>query len=235
MKIFLVPVQKLSKRILEKLKVSRFSLHAKTRILQPATLMTYPDRYAHLSDQQLLDNFYSDNNNQWLGALLPRYTLLLLGVCMKYLKNEEEAKDCVQHIFMKAITELPKYKVEYFKAWIYMVARNHCLMRIRARQGKIPVEIKEQHLADIYEEHDKQNHIDKDNLLQRMETALDQLGPEQRQCIKLFYLEKKSYSEIAEQTGFSLLQVKSYIQNGKRNLKILIEKKAQPENKKNVE
>jgi RNA polymerase sigma-70 factor (ECF subfamily) len=197
--------------------------------------MTYPDRYAHLSDQQLLDNFYSDSNNQWLGALLPRYTLLLLGVCMKYLKNEEEAKDCVQHIFMKAITELPKYKVEYFKAWIYMVARNHCLMRIRARQGKIPVEIKEQHLADIYEEHDRQNHIDKDNLLQRMETALEELNPEQRQCIKLFYLEKKSYNEIADDTGFSLLQVKSYIQNGKRNLKIMIEKKAQPENKKNVE
>lgn len=209
--------------------------HAKTRILQPATLMTYPDRYAHLSDQQLLDNFYNDSNNQWLGALLPRYTLLLLGVCMKYLKNEEEAKDCVQHIFMKTITELPKYKVEYFKAWIYMVARNHCLMRLRARQGKIPVEIKEQHLADIYEEHDKQNHIDKDNLLQRMETALEQLNPEQRQCIKLFYLEKKSYHEIADETGFSLLQVKSYIQNGKRNLKIMIEKKVQPENKKNVE
>lgn len=203
--------------------------------MQPATLMTYPDRYAHLSDQQLLDNFYSDNNNQWLGALLPRYTLLLLGVCMKYLKNEEEAKDCVQHIFMKAITELPKYKVEYFKAWIYMVARNHCLMRIRARQGKIPVEIKEQHLADIYEDHDKQNHIEKDILLQKMETALEQLNAEQRQCIKLFYLEKKSYNEIADETGFSLLQVKSYIQNGKRNLKIMIEKKAQSESKKNVE
>src|SRR5215213_10101605 len=142
------------------------------------------DRNAQLTDQELLDNFYRDGNNQWLGALLPRYTLLLLGVCMKYLKNEEEAKDCVQHIFMKAITELPKYKVEYFKAWIYMVARNHCLMRIRARQGKIPVEIKEQHLADIYEEHDRQNHIDKDNLLQRMETALEELNPEQRQCIK---------------------------------------------------
>lgn len=196
--------------------------------------MTYPDRYAHLSDQQLLDNFYSDGNNQWLGALLPRYTLLLLGVCMKYLKHEEEAKDCVQHIFMKAITELPKYKVEFFKAWIYMVARNHCLMRLRARQGKIPVEIKEQHLSDIYEEQDKQNHIAKDNLLEKMEVALEQLNAEQRRCIKLFYLEKKSYSEIAEETGFSLLQVKSYIQNGKRNLRIIIEK-AQPENKKNVE
>lgn len=187
------------------------------------------DRYAQLTDQELLDNFYSDGNNQWLGVLLPRYTLLLLGVCMKYMKNEEEAKDCVQHIFLKAITELPKYRVEYFKAWIYMVARNHCLMRLRGRQGKTPVEIKEQHLAAIYEEPNKQNHVQKDLLLQDMELALEQLNPEQRQCITLFYLEKKSYHEIAETTGYSLLQVKSYIQNGKRNLKIMLEKKIHPE------
>lgn len=187
------------------------------------------DRYSHLTDQQLLDNYYSDGNNQWLGALLPRYTLLLLGVCMKYLKNEEEAKDCVQHIFLKAITELPKYRVEYFKAWIYMVARNHCLMRLRGRQGKIPVEIKEQHLADIRDEDNRQNHIEKDLMLQDMAEALEQLNPEQRQCVTLFYLEKKSYQEITEQTGYTLLQVKSYIQNGKRNLKIMLEKKKHPE------
>ena len=187
------------------------------------------DRYSHLTDQQLLDNFYSDGNNQWLGALLPRYTLLLLGVCMKYLKNEEEAKDCVQHIFLKAITELPKYRVEFFKAWIYMVARNHCLMRLRGRQGKIPVEIKEQHLADIRDEDNHQNHIEKDLLLQDMTDALEQLNPEQRQCVTLFYLEKRSYQEITDQTGFTLLQVKSYIQNGKRNLKIMLEKKKHTE------
>jgi RNA polymerase sigma factor (sigma-70 family) len=190
--------------------------------------MMHQDRFAHLTDQQLLDNFYSDGNNQWLGALLPRYTLLLLGVCMKYLKNEEEAKDCVQHIFMKAITELPKYRVEFFKAWIYMVARNHCLMRLRSRQGKTPVEIKEQHLAETYDESSKQHHIERDILLQDMELALQQLNPEQKLCITSFYLEKKSYHEIAEQTGYTLLQVKSYIQNGKRNLKIMLEKKIHP-------
>ncbi|HYF30941.1 MAG TPA: sigma-70 family RNA polymerase sigma factor [Chitinophagaceae bacterium] len=187
------------------------------------------DRYSHLTDQQLLDNYYSDGNNQWLGALLPRYTLLLLGVCMKYLKNEEEAKDCVQHIFLKAITELPKYRVEYFKAWIYMVARNHCLMRLRDRHGKMPVEIKEQHLADIRDEDTRQNHVEKDLLLQDMQDALEQLNPEQKQCVTQFYLEKKSYQEIADQTGYTLLQVKSYIQNGKRNLKIMLEKRKHPE------
>jgi RNA polymerase sigma factor (sigma-70 family) len=88
------------------------------------------DKYRDITDQQLLGNFYADQDTKWLGILLPRYTLLLLGVCMKYLKNEEEAKDCVQQIFLKTITELKKYKVDYFKSWLYMVAKNHCLMKI---------------------------------------------------------------------------------------------------------
>ncbi len=79
-----------------------------------------------MTDQELLERYYSSSENDWLGVLLQRYTLLLLGVCMKYLKDEEEARDCVQHIFLKVITELSKYRVEYFKSWIYTVARNQC-------------------------------------------------------------------------------------------------------------
>ena len=97
-------------------------------------------KYKDTSDSELLQNFYTDYDNEWLGILLPRYTLLLLGVCMKYLKNEDEAKDCVQQIFLKVINELHKYKVEYFKSWIYMIAKNHCLMKLRDK-GKVPVEL----------------------------------------------------------------------------------------------
>ena len=181
--------------------------------------------YLEFSDQQLLDNFYRDGNKEWLGVLLPRYTLLLLGVCMKYLKNEEEAKDCVQQVFLKAITELPKYRVEFFKAWIYMVAKNHCLMRLRDSQGKKEIEIKEVHVRTSDETYESTNVLEKDQLLNEMTVALEQLNKEQKQCIILFYLEKRSYQEIADQTGFSLMQVKSHIQNGKRNLKIMLEKK----------
>ena len=99
------------------------------------------ERYKHITDPELLEEYYATRNNELLGVLLQRYTLLLLGVCMKYLKNEDEAKDSVQQVFLKAITELQKYKVEYFKSWIYMVAKNHCLMILRDRQGKIPAEL----------------------------------------------------------------------------------------------
>ena len=187
--------------------------------------MNPSDKYSGYSDQQLLENFYRDGNREWLGILLPRYTLLLLGVCMKYVKNEEEAKDCVQQVFLKAITELSKYRVEYFKSWIYMVAKNYCLMKIRNSQGKREVEIREVHAQSPEEDLEGKAHLQKYELLNEMSAALEQLNPEQKQCITLFYLEKRSYQEITEITGFSLMQVKSHIQNGKRNLKIMMEKK----------
>jgi RNA polymerase sigma-70 factor (ECF subfamily) len=183
------------------------------------------NKYNHITDQELLEKFYADHNNEWLGILLQRYTLLLLGVCMKYLKNEEEAKDSVQQVFLKVIQELHKYKVEYFKSWLYMVAKNHCLMKLRDRQGKIPAELTDKLAATPEEETDRQTLVQNDYTLDLMEAGLKELNPEQQQCVTLFYLEKKSYQEITEETGFTMLQVKSYIQNGKRNLKIWIEKK----------
>ena len=184
-----------------------------------------PDKHEETSDQQLLENFYRDRNNEWLGILLQRYTLLLLGVCMKYLKNEEDARDSVQQIFLKSITELHKYKVDYFKSWIYMVAKNHCLMKLRDKQGKIPVELTENHIATPAENTDRHALLNDEKTFELMNNSLDELNEEQRQCVTLFYLEKRSYQEISEVTGFNMMQVKSYIQNGKRNLKIILEKK----------
>jgi RNA polymerase sigma-70 factor (ECF subfamily) len=181
-------------------------------------------KYGHISDAELLNRFYADQDNEWLGILLERYTMLLLGVSMKYLKNEEEARDAVQQVFLKAINELHKYKVEYFKSWIYMIAKNHCLMQLR-NKGRFNAEITEQTLTTPAEPESNQVHIEKDQTLDKLATALLQLNKEQQLCVTLFYLEKKSYQEITAQTNFSLLQVKSHIQNGKRNLKLLMEKK----------
>ncbi len=182
-------------------------------------------RLDQISEQELLRLFYSERNNEYLGALLHRYTLLLFGVCMKYLKNEEEARDAVQQIFLKVITELQRYKVEYFKSWLYMVAKNHCLMKIRSVQGKRELELKDE-ITGFAEDGDHVHQLkEKDLTLSLMNESLEELNKEQKDCVTLFYLEKRSYQEIAESTGYSLMQVKSHIQNGKRNLKILLEKK----------
>jgi len=190
------------------------------------------DQHQHITDQELLEQFYTDHDNRWLGTLLQRYTLLLLGVCMKYLKNEEEAKDSVQQVFLKVIQELHKYRVDYFKSWLYMVAKNHCLMRLREKQGKITVEINERLSGHTENEPDWQVLQQNDLTLDLMNAALGELSPEQQQCVTLFYLQKKSYQEVSVATGYSMLQVKSFIQNGKRNLKILIERKLQEQTKR---
>jgi RNA polymerase sigma factor (sigma-70 family) len=184
--------------------------------------------FAHTSDEELLEQFYLHHDNRLLGVLLQRYTLLLLGVCMKYLKNEEEARDSVQQIFEKCIRELHRYKVTYLKSWLYMVAKNHCLMKLRERGQHRAAELDESMYAPE-ETPSRLEHLEKEKAEQLLYEALPQLGTEQKTCVTLFYLEKKSYQEIADRTGYNLLQVKSYIQNGKRNLKNLIEKKLNKE------
>ncbi|MGZ3845667.1 MAG: RNA polymerase sigma factor [Flavisolibacter sp.] len=181
------------------------------------------NRYDHITDAELLNLYWADKNQEWVGILLERYTLLLLGVCMKYLKDENEARECVQQVFLKVLTEVSKYKIEYFKSWLYMVAKNHCLMRLRDRGNKGAKELNDSFAAG--DDADKQELIANEKTYDLLEEAILELSEEQRQCVILFYLKKNSYHQVSEKTGFNLMQVKSYIQNGKRNLKIIIDKK----------
>jgi RNA polymerase sigma factor (sigma-70 family) len=180
-----------------------------------------PSPHTRLTDQEILKHFYADHNNEWLGSLLERYTMLLYGVSMKYLKNPEEARDAVQQIFLKAITELHKYEVSYFSSWLYMIAKNHCLMILRNQRRDIPVDM----VSEPVFETNEPDLLKNESLLKDLEEALQHLNTEQKTCIRMFYLDKKSYQAISSETGFNLLQVKSYIQNGKRNLRLLLEKK----------
>jgi RNA polymerase sigma-70 factor (ECF subfamily) len=119
------------------------------------------NKFQQISDTELLNRFYADHDNDWLGILLERYTMLLLGVSMKYLKNEEAAKDAVQQDFLKVINELHKYKVAYFKSWVYMIAKNHCLMKLRDK-GRFTAEINEQVLTAPDEPEAINKHIEKE-------------------------------------------------------------------------
>lgn len=182
-----------------------------------------PDKFNDIADNALLQYFYADKNNKWLGILLQRYTGMLLGVCMKYLKNEDDAKDAVQQVFLKAINELQKYKVDYFKSWVYMIAKNHCLMKLRGSSNHATELSENTYIKDDSEEAIQQQK-QKENSLNDLEKALLLLNEDQSVCVTLFYLQKKTYTEIVESTTYSMLQVKSNIQNGKRNLKIIMQR-----------
>jgi RNA polymerase sigma factor (sigma-70 family) len=180
-------------------------------------------RYDHMTDTELLQLYEADKNQEWIGILLQRYTLLLLGVCMKYLKDEHEARDCVQQIFLKVLTEVGKYRIDYFKSWLYMVAKNHCLMQLRGKGAKNTKELTDRHEAPV--DANREELFINDQTYDLLEESINELNEEQKQCVILFYLQKNSYTQISEKTGFTMMQVKSHIQNGKRNLKILLERK----------
>jgi RNA polymerase sigma-70 factor (ECF subfamily) len=172
-----------------------------------------------MTDEALLVQFRTSGDNAVLGVLLQRYTLLLLGVGMKYLKDKDGAQDAVQQVFLKAITHMPKEEIQNFKGWLYILMRNHCLQLLRDKHY-LTEESAISHVAA--EESDKDLLLWKDKTLEQVQPALQQLEAAQRQCIILFYLEKQSYKQIMERTGYTFEQVKSYIQNGKRNLKQIL-------------
>lgn len=182
------------------------------------------NRYSDISDNELLQRYLHSRENEWLGILLQRYTLLLLGVCMKYLKDENEARDAVQQVFLKVIQEIHKYRIEYFKSWLYMVAKNHCLTTLRDKKSRHSEVLTDNHDPALQEETENDALPATQVSSEMLFTSLEQLSNEQKQCVTLFYLHKKSYAEISSETGFNMMQVKSYIQNGKRNLKIIIER-----------
>ncbi len=161
-----------------------------------------------------------------LGALYERYMPLVYGVCLKYLQSREESQDAVMQLFEKLIDQLKKHEVANFKSWLHVMAKNHCLMKIRSAKGQHSVEI-ENSMTESMEYSIALHHEDeedKETDLTRLNGCMDQLSEEQRRCVKLFFLEEKSYNQVVEHSGYELKKVKSYIQNGKRNLKNCMEK-----------
>jgi len=172
----------------------------------------------NLDDLELLRLYKENNKAEALSILFKRYYHLVYGVGMKYFKNSERAKDITSHVFEKLIKELKKHDIEYFKAWLYRVARNECLMEIR-KNKTITKPIDESRVEYMENEEELHQLREKEDLLSKMELEIKHIPKEQRDCIMLFYLKRKTYKEICQETGFTFMQVKSHIQNGKRNLK----------------
>lgn len=188
----------------------------------PATLK-HINAISSLTDEALLDEFKKDYDQRLLAQLYLRYTELVYGVCLKYLKDAETAKDAVMNIYQELLTKLQTHTVDNFKSWLYVVAKNHCLMQLRKEKKMITVEF-----TPAVMQSEDFTHLDtvleKEKELKKLEFCIEHLPDEQKQSIQLFYLENKCYNEIVEQTGYEWNKVRSLIQNGRRNLKICMEK-----------
>lgn len=176
-----------------------------------------------LSDKELVALYKESGDMAVLGELYQRYMELVYGVCLKYYKDPERSKDSVMQIFEELVSKLKKHEVENFKGWLHQVAKNHCLMQLRTPKNMKTVEFK----VDIVQSEENVHLnavLEKEENFKRMEDCLETLSDEQKNTVKLFYLEGKCYNEIVEMTGLEWNSVRSLIQNGRRNLKNCMEK-----------
>lgn len=183
-------------------------------------------KYKDHSDSQLINNFLESGDNVFVGELYKRYGHLVLGLCIKYLKDKDEAEDAVMTIFGQLLNDLKKHKVEYFKSWLYTYSKNYCLMQLRKKQNQLKKELDVKENEIFLMDYNNIEHLnEKEQQISLMQSALNELNKEQKECLELFYLSNKSYTEIVTITGYNSNEVKSHIQNGKRNLKLKMEAK----------
>ena len=185
------------------------------------------ESHSEESDQELIQRYKNSKDLAIIGLLYKRYSHLVFGVSLKYLKNSEESKDAVMQVFEKLISSLLKHDISHFKSWLHVTTRNHCLMELRQRKLKGEREGFEKFSEDNMEYSLSVHPINErpvDEDLDLMKKCMDQLPENQRKCMHQFYLDDCSYKEVSLNLGFEMKKVKSYIQNGKRNVKNCIEK-----------
>jgi RNA polymerase sigma-70 factor (ECF subfamily) len=176
-------------------------------------------KYSILNDTSLLERHKKTGNLDFLGVLYHRYMHLVYGVALKYLKDREQSKDAVMQIFEILVDKVPDQDIRNFKSWLYVVTKNHCLGIIRNKPAL-------ERIDNLFMESDELIHHNgerQDQHKELMSRAMENLSEHQHICIKMFYYQSMSYQQIAQETGYGLKKVKSYIQNGKRNLKIYLE------------
>lgn len=195
---------------------SAFSQFPPALIVKPRPEPSLAELRKH-GDEELIHRYVNRREQGAFHCLYDRYSHLVLGVCFKYLDSREAAQDATQQIFVKLLTDLQRFKIENFRPWLMQVARNHCLMQLRKANVIVSADLET--AGDMESDDSWHQDMSHEELLTGLEAALTELNAEQRICIERFYLQRQTYATIADATGYTMLQVKSYIQNGKRNLK----------------
>jgi RNA polymerase sigma factor (sigma-70 family) len=196
-------------------------------------MLFFKKKHNPQSESDLLLEYRQTGDLAILGKLYEPHMEMIFAIAMKYFKDEEEAKDTVMALFEELIPKLRQHEVENFKPWLGMVTRNYCLMELRKKTVEVSHfdvinDQEDENISNNFMEiHTSEHHIDNIDLeqnLTKLEDCMKTLNLEQKQSVELFFMQEKTYQEVSQLTGFEVNKVKSYLQNGKRNLKICLEK-----------
>ena len=180
--------------------------------------------YGDRSDDDLAGLYRQTGDKEIAGALYSRFGHLVLGLCFKYLRNRMDADDAAMQIFTGLMDDLRRHEVRHFKSWLYVYSKNYCLMQLRKKQSRLKKELEMNDEQVIVMDFSQDAHLnEREQQVLLLEQAIETLNDDQKKCIRLFYLENLSYAKISEWTGMTGNEVKSHIQNGKRNLRLKLE------------
>ncbi len=180
-----------------------------------------------VTDKELVAAFKESGQLEYLSTLYQRYMELVFGVCLKYFKDTERCKDAVMDIYEELAVKLKNHEVDNFKGWLHVVARNYCLMKLRSPKNIKTTEFNPAFMHLEENAHLKDEQLEKEESFKQLEDCIGSLPEEQRKSIELFFQQDKCYNEIAAITGYDWNKIRSYIQNGKRNLKNCMEQRAE--------
>ena len=176
-----------------------------------------------LSDAELITEYKKTSDKLFVGELYKRYSHLVLGMCINYFRDKHEANDAVLSIFEKLFVDLKKHEVNCFKAWLILIVKNYCMNVINIKNRQINRQIEYHYEVNLSSEQSEKEELEEeDKQLKKLEKALHELNDFQKKCIEMHYYNKMSYKQIVATTGYSMKAVKSYLQNGKRKLKLLL-------------
>lgn len=174
------------------------------------------------SDVELIAQL-KKNDQYVMGEFFRRYAILVMGLCLKYLKNQNLAEDMMMEIFERLPEKIKKHEIQNFKSWLFSVSRNECLMELRKKKHDVADFEKELIYQRDSSEESLNQYLKKETELVLLERAIEELKEDQKMALTYFYLQEKSYGEVAQLMQTTLNAVKSLIQNGKRNLKLKME------------
>jgi RNA polymerase sigma-70 factor (ECF subfamily) len=171
--------------------------------------------------KELIEKYKATEDQNYVAELYRPYLPLVYGLCLKYLRNKTEAEDASMDIYINLLKKLKSHKIENFKSWLYVVTKNHCLDKLRSRTAKFSKEseAKVVYSERVYHPDNEENEEE----VKKLQDCLENLPANQKKSIDMFYYQKRSYKEIASITGWTWSNIRSFIQNGRRNLKICME------------
>ena len=179
------------------------------------------------SDKELLSKYRDTKDQKWLSQLFGRYVQLIYGVCLRYTPDVREAEDFTMEIYQKVADKALTHQIKSFKSWVYVVSKHHCLEHIRKITGR-RIESFDPNFMQMQSEFHPIDEMEDKMVMEAkfevMEHCLKKLNDLQKLSIELFYYKNKSYVEIANLIEDEVSQVRSYLQNGRRNIKKCIER-----------